>query len=193
MVRATVVGMCAVFAVAAPLKAQDAEAAFRAAFTDTCLLEEESAAAEYYPNESWTLTWKDDYSDAQQSATLYQFFCDSGAYNVNLVYYLEDQYGSVQPVSFAVPQYDVKYENDDFDGPVEAIRLRGFTTQTLLTNPTFDPDTGSLENHSLWRGIGDASSGGRWLFDKGTFVLKSYDVDASYDGEMNPKRIVEYK
>jgi hypothetical protein len=66
-------------------------------------------------------------------------------------------------------------------------------TATLsLVNSDFDPDTATLSSYSKWRGIGDASSSGTWVFDDGRFVLARYEVDASYDGEVNPETIVDY-
>lgn len=172
---------------------QDVEAMFKAAFSEVCLFDPASAAADYYPTQSWTLTWDEEYSDTPATATLYAFFCSSGAYNVNLVYYLEQPDAGAVPVAFAVPDYDVNYVDDDYEGEVDSIQINGFTTQFTLTNPEFDPDSQTITNTALWRGIGDASSGGRWVFSKGAFVLKSYDVDATYDGEINSERIVEFK
>lgn len=172
---------------------QDVEALFRAAFSDSCMFDPASAAPDYYPTQSWALTWDEEYADAPKTATLYAFFCSSGAYNVNLVYYLDHPDSGPVPLAFAVPDYDVRYVDDDYDGDVESIRVGGYTTQYMITNPEFDPDTETLTNAGHWRGLGDASSGGRWVFDKGAFVLKSYDVDATYDGEINPERIAEFK
>lgn len=171
----------------------DVEAKFRAAFGDTCLFDDESSTPEYFTNERWDLTWQEEYSDTPSTATLYQFFCFAGAYNINAIYYLETELEGAVPVSFAVPSYDVKYVDDDFNAAVESINVRGFTSQYILTNSEFDPEAGEMQNYVLWRGIGDASEGGTWVFDRGNFVLKRYDVDASYDDEMNPERIVEFK
>lgn len=188
------IGLSLAMSLAAPaLAQQDAEAVFRQTFGETCELEEDRGASEYFPNTSWELTWQEEYSDTPSSATLYQFFCFAGAYNVNLVYFIETEIDGLRPVAFAVPQYDVTYVDDDFEADVESIKVRGFTSLTMLTNPEFDPETLTMDNHALWRGLGDASSSGRWVFDKGSFVLKTYDVDASYDEEINPTRIVEYK
>lgn len=188
------IGFSLAVTIAAPAFAQqDAEAVFRQAFGEACFFDDDRAAAEYFPDESWVLTWQEEYSDTPSSATLYQFFCFAGAYNVNLVYLIDTEYDGLLPVGFAAPQYDVTYVDDDYEGEVESIKVRGFTSQSMLTNSEFDPDTLTMKNHALWRGIGDASSSGRWVFDKGSFVLKSYDVDATYDGEINPTRIVEYK
>lgn len=188
------VGMAAL---AMPALSQDASRSaayklFHIGYNEICMLDEPQAAADYYPPQSWALEWETDYSDTPQTATLYEFFCGAGAYNVQLVYFLEDEYSGPRPLSFAAPYFDVKYVGDDFEGEVEAIDITGFQTQDMLTNPSFDPETMTITNSAHWRGIGDASSSGTWVFEDGIFVLKSYDVDASYDGEINPTRIVEY-
>lgn len=194
MKRTAILGIAIAASLAAPAFAQEnAEALFEHAYSDRCDFDPESSAAEYFPNESWTLTWQEDYSDTPSTATLYQFFCSAGAYNVSIVYYLKDQFDSIGPISFAVPAFDVKYESDDFEGKVQGITVRGFKALSMLTNAEYDPDTQTITEHVFWRGMGDASSSGQWVFQEGSFVLKSYDVDASYDGDINPQRIVEYK
>ena len=42
-----------------------------------------------------------------------------------------------------------------------------------------------------WRGLGDASSNGTWLFRDGTFTLVRYDVDASEDGKIDPQTVFD--
>ncbi|TIS77743.1 MAG: DUF1176 domain-containing protein, partial [Mesorhizobium sp.] len=37
-----------------------------------------------------------------------------------------------------------------------------------------------------------ASSTGTYLFRHGNFSLVQYDVDASYDGEINPETVLDY-
>lgn len=120
---------------------------------------------------------------------LYAFYCTAGAYNFGSVYYLADEFGEIRQAQFAIPEYDVTNETDDFDSAVTGIELTGFFAYGILINPDFDPKTNTLESFSKWRGMADASSSGQWVFRRGQFVLKSYDVDASYDGENNPVRI----
>ena len=175
------------------LTQSDAFARFTQSFPDLCYGLEDSAAAEYYPNETWDLTWETEYSDTPQTATLYKFFCGSGAYNVNHMYYLETEYEGLVPIAFATPQFDVVYENDDFEGTVLEMPMTGYGTQLLLTNSEFDPETKTITSHALWRGIGDAFSAGTWRFDEGQFVLIRYDVDAQYDGEIDPETLVSFK
>lgn len=193
MVRTIVTGILAVFALSASASAQDAKETFRQAFSGSCYFDDDSSYEEAFPAQQWTLTWQEEYSESPSTATLYQFFCFAGAYNVNFVYMIETEYDGLIPLGFAAPYYDVKYVNDAYDDAVEDITVRGFTTQLMLTNSRFDPDTETIENHAFWRGLGDASSSGRWVFDKGQFVLKTYDVDASYDEEINPVRVIEYQ
>lgn len=175
------------------LSQSDAYARFSQSFPELCYGLEDSAAAEYFPNESWELSWETEYSDAPQTATLYKFFCGSGAYNVNHMYYLETEYDGLAPVAFATPLFDIVYENDDFEGAVLDMPLTGYGTQLLLTNSEFDPETMTISSHSLWRGIGDAFSAGTWTFRDGQFALIRYDVDAQYDGEVDPETLVSFK
>lgn len=170
-----------------------AYAHFKQAFSQICFLDSDTAAREYYPSESWELSWQYDYSDQTETAILYKFFCGSGAYNVNHVYYLDAEFDGPHPLGFATPHFDVVYENDDFDGAVVDIPLNGYESVFVLTNSEFDPETVTITSHALWRGIGDAFSGGTWRFLEGSFVLKSFDVDAQYDGEQRPKRLVNFE
>ena len=120
---------------------------------------------------------------------LYEFPCTAGAYNFGSIYYLADDFGEISQIQFATPEYDVTNETDDFESAVTGIKLTGFYAYGIVINPDFDPKTNTLQSFSKWRGMADASSSGQWVFRHGQFVLKSYDVDASYDGEINPVRI----
>src|SRR5690606_20469742 len=102
------------------------------------------------------------------------------------------EFEGMRPLALAEPDFDVHYENDDFEGAVEGIDVTGMTATTALVNSYFEEETGTLTSASKWRGIGDASSAGTWIFDEGQFVLVHYEVDASYDGEINPEVIVDY-
>jgi hypothetical protein len=61
-----------------------------------------------------------------------------------------------------------------------------------LVNSFYDPDSRTLTSWSKWRGVGDASATGKWLFRDGEFTLVRYDVDASYDGEINEQTVLDY-
>lgn len=143
---------------------------------------------------SWELTYQPSWSDdaPEETVTLVRLFCMAGAYNVTHSYYIKTEFDGLRPLALAEPNYDVRYENDDFEGAVEGIDLKGMTATTTLVNSYFDEETQTLGSSSKWRGIGDASSEGTWVFDEGQFVLVKYDVDASYDGEINPETIFDY-
>lgn len=147
--------------------------------------------------EEWTFdyqpSWSEDEAD-KETVTLIRIFCAAGAYNVTDAYYMNREYEGLMPVSFAQPSFETKYEGDDIsiDGKLLSVTVTGFNATTLLVNSAFDPETLTITNLSLWRGLGDASSGGKWVFSDGEFVLKQFDIDASYDDEMNPETVVQY-
>ncbi|MCD7061134.1 DUF1176 domain-containing protein [Pelagibacterium xiamenense] len=193
--KTTVVLAFSASLIAFPAAGQDTKAVtklFQTTFQSSCYGIEEDFGT-LSETRSWELTWRHDYSDTDSTATLYEFFCDSGAYNANYVYYLVDEYDGALPVAFAVPEFDVVYEDDDFEGDVLDIPITGYGARLVLTNPHFDPETETITSHSLWRGLGDASSSGTWVFDEGRFRLVTYDVDPSYDGEINPERLVDFE
>jgi len=157
------------------------------------------SAAGYAPDdliESWTFSyapsWSEGAEEAKEDVTLVRIFCSSGAYNETHAYYLLREYEGLAMVGFAEPVFDVKYENDNSDGAVEGITTVGMSSTGLLVNSLFDPETLSIDSFSKWRGLGDASSSGQWVFRDGAFALVHYAVDASYDGEMNPEILVNY-
>lgn len=143
---------------------------------------------------SWRLTYQPGWSDEapEESVDLVRLYCMSGAYNVTHNYYVRTEFEGLRPLALAEPDYDVQYENDDYEGAVEAITLTGMIATTTLVNSDFDPDTGRLMSWSRWRGLGDASASGTWEFREGNFILVKYDVDASYDGEINPETVLDY-
>jgi hypothetical protein len=143
---------------------------------------------------SWVLTYQPSYSDdaPEESVTLVRLFCMAGAYNITQNYYVLSEFEGLRPLALAEPDFDIKYENDDFEGAVEGLTVTGMTATTSLVNSYFDPEMRTLTSLSKWRGMGDASSSGTWVFDDGRFVLQRYEVDASYDGEINPETIVDY-
>ena len=59
-------------------------------------------------------------------------------------------------------------------------------------NSEYDEATRSITSYAKWRGLGDASSSGTWMFRDGTFTLVKYEVDASYDEEINPETVLDF-
>lgn len=149
-----------------------------------------------YPTERYEIAYKSKYdseTDPERKAVLMRFYCDAGAYNEAHFYYLyqEDSgVGRLAQLSFAQPNVEPKYEGDS-DSKLLALPIVGWSSRLQLTNSGYDPKTKSITEHALWRGMGDASSTGVWVFDEGEFKLERYDVDASYDGEINPQSVYQ--
>ncbi|MCU0832771.1 MAG: DUF1176 domain-containing protein [Rhizobiaceae bacterium] len=144
--------------------------------------------------QSWPIVTKLDGDAADQAArtfTLHEFFCMAGAYNIVTVYLMTDDYGETSLVSFAEPSFRAVYQDDDFEKAVLRIDVEGFTAVNRLVNAYFDPQTAEMTSFSKWRGIGDASSSGRYRFIDGQFALVHFEVDASYDDEINPTVIYD--
>jgi hypothetical protein len=135
----------------------------------------------------------DDPAQPERLMQLYQFHCYSGAYNVVYVFFGWDPDTGLRPIGLSYPQFDIEYEGETDDSPVKSIAITGYTARFTAVNAEYDPKTQTIVAGSAWRGIGDASSGGIWTFDEGEFRLVEYHVDATYDGEMNPKTIVDFQ
>ena len=128
----------------------------------------------------------------ERQARLFRFYCGAGAYNETHVYYRYDEDNGLRELQFAMPELDIRYENDDFEGKVESVSIVGYLTEDTLVNSSYDEAEHSITSHNKWRGIGDAGTTGTWIFRNGAFTLVRYDVDASYDGEVNPEPVLDF-
>jgi len=174
---------------AAPLM-EKAQALFEATAATTC----DTDGARGDAPQAHAIGFRHSYDaeeDPERTAHLFRFFCFGGAYNEIHVYFLADDDGAISPLHFAEPHYEMDYEGES-DETVTAVTIDGFSTTAQLFNSGYDPETRTITAHSLWRGVGDASSRGTWVFADGGFRLVRYEVDASYDGEINPQTIVDY-
>lgn len=126
--------------------------------------------------------------------TVWQFPCNAGAYNLVDVFFMKTEINGILPLPIARPDLQIINENpEDPESPLKEVRIVGWSTTPFLVNPNFDPATGRLTEYSLWRGIGDASSMGVWQIMDESLRLMRYEVDASYDGEMNPETLVDFE
>ncbi len=143
---------------------------------------------------SWTFSYKPSWSEdvPEEEVTLIRIYCMSGAYNISHSYYIQRDFEGLTPLAFAAPVVDPQYENGDYDGKLLSVPVTGMNTSLVLVNSDFDPESRTITSYAKWRGIGDASSSGTWEFREGEFVLAHYEVDASYDGEINPETILDY-
>lgn len=128
----------------------------------------------------------------EREMRLFRFYCGAGAYNETHIYYQYDEADGLRELQFATPELDIRYENDDFEGKVESVSIIGYTTEDTLVNSSYDEAEHSITSHNKWRGIGDAGTTGTWIFRNGSFTLVKYDVDASYDGEVNPEAVLDF-
>ncbi len=146
--------------------------------------------------EAYTIEFRTSYSspdEPPQEAHLFRFFCGMGAYNETHVYYLWTDPDGLRHIQFATPDLDIGREDEsDFESAVEEIRINGYSAQDQLVNSFYSAEDHTITSNSKWRGVGDASSSGLWLFRDGQFVLVRYEVDASYDGEINPQTVLDY-
>jgi hypothetical protein len=111
--------------------------------------------------------------------------CGYGAYNFTTIWFIENAYDGLIPLHFTQPVVDVTYA-DDTDETIEQMRVTGFNSVPALVNSNYDVETRTITNFSKWRGLGDASSSGTWVFHEGRFVLTRYEVDPTYDADINP-------
>ncbi|TPI26903.1 DUF1176 domain-containing protein [Mesorhizobium sp. B3-2-1] len=169
---------------------EQAKKAFLAGYADQCdknLLANEP--------ETFSIKYRDKNaaaSDPDRETRLFHFACSAAAYNENSIYYMSDDVSGVRQLQFTEPEMDIRYVNNDSEGKVESMHIVGFRTTGWATNSDYDKDAHTITTFNKWRGAGDASSSGTYLFRNGDFSLVQYDVDASYDGEQNPETVVDY-
>lgn len=171
---------------------QEAEAHFTASFDQRC--QSISPTRDYTRGtpDIYELRFRPDYEGSEEQVIyLVRFWCGTGAYNEQHVYYHWDTYDGVKLLPFTVPEIDVRYEDEE-SARLSSLAIIGFDTRDMLINSEYDPESQAIHSFSKWRGLGDASSSGRWLFRDGRFVLVHYQVDATYDDKINPQTILDY-
>jgi hypothetical protein len=168
---------------------------FTLAFTEPCNAAIDGGYGGTEP-QVFDLSYKGSYDEPDAPARkfrLYQFNCNGGAYNFSSVFYGWDEIDGLQPLSLPSPSVKPSYDEAaaDGDGKLLKLELTGMTASFLVTNAEVDAKSGTIAATGYWRGIGDASSTGVWSLTDGEYQLVTYDVDASYDGEVNPIRVFD--
>lgn len=173
-----------------------AKAAFIAANSPSCDFIDGTTGLPEREIENNTIKYKaegDAETDPEREVRLIAFPCFMGAYNTSTIYYIWSELDGLHQLSFATPVLDIQYEDpDNTESKVKSITVTGFTADDQLINSEFDAKTTTIMSWSKWRGVGDASSNGTWAFKDGKFVLVKFDVDASYDGEIDAQTVVDY-
>lgn len=173
---------------------QKAQAWFDATYAQPCA-ELGGSTAERPGVDAYSISYhRDDQpaTDPASTARLFRFFCNMGAYNERHVYYLWDEVNDLRQLEFAKPEMQITYADPDTQEKLDSMRIIGFQTDDQLVNSSYDESTLSITSNAKWRGVGDASESGTWLFRNGTFTLVRYDVDPTYDGEINPETVLDY-
>lgn len=174
----------------------EAKAAFIAANAPTCDRIDTETGLPEAGVQDHTIKYKEESDsdrDPDRIARLISFPCLAGAYNLTTIYYQWDELSGMRQLSFATPTMDIRYEEEgNNESAVDSIYVNGFEVADQIVNAEYDPNSHTLTSWSKWRGVGDASSNGKWTFKNGRFVLVKYDVDASYDGEINPRSVIDY-
>ncbi|MHB2264912.1 DUF1176 domain-containing protein [Aliihoeflea sp. PC F10.4] len=173
----------------------EAERVFEATFADRCTGRDREGMGEDAEAQNYDIPFRymhETGDDPMSTAHLFRFACNFGAYNVTHIYMMSTGDGSAEPVYFAVPELDIRYENDDMEAGLQEMTQIGWITRAELVNSEYDADTQAITTNEKWRGVGDASSSGRWIFRYGAFSLVEYSVDPTYDGEINPQEILNF-
>lgn len=168
---------------------------FELAFTEECSWALGGSLTGIGDPDVYDITYRESYdlaTDPDRLARLYRFFCNAGAYNEQHIYMLWTADNGLKPVLFAEPRIESAYENDNSDAPLKSITIEGLVASTALTNSWYDAEAKTIYTRSCWRGLCDASSQAAYAFvGGGYFVLRTYDADPTYDGEVNPFRIYD--
>lgn len=171
-----------------------ARAVFKAAFAEACSPAFQEDGSLIDPPQRYKAKAAVSYGGEPQPVTLWEFTCNMGAYNVQSVVLMRTEFYGITPLAFARPDLTMVYEvPDDPESKVTEVKIAGWSASPFLTNGGYDPDKGEFSEYSKWRGIGDASSVGRWkLVDEGARLV-TYEVDATYDEEINPETLVSFE
>lgn len=159
---------------------------------DHCRLLYENRDDDAFAPELHTFSHRDAYDDEARNYQLIRVPCWLAAYNQGDAYVLVDSYGEASLVAFAVPTYTVKYKDPDTSEKVSSIQVTGYGARFTVGLSHFDPETKQISEYLKSRGLGDASTSAIWQFENESFRLLSYSVDATYDGELNQKKLVGF-
>lgn len=170
-----------------------ANAVFSAAFAESCTAAFQEDGALVEPPGRFDVTVPQDWGEPEPMI-LWQFRCNIGAYNLQTVVLAKTEFDGIVPLSFPRPDIDVVLEDpEDFEGAVKEVRVTGWSSNYYVVNGDFDVATGRMQENGYWRGIGDASSVAVWQLVNDGFRLVRFDVDPTYDGEVNPSTLVSFE
>jgi Protein of unknown function (DUF1176) len=168
------------------LKAADAFMA--SAFGENCTRSGEDAPSrEDLPDVVHRFKFRYDYqtaSDPENTYMLFEMFCSMGAYNVSTVFLTMDDSKVFSVLSFAQPVGHYDYTDDQQTTLKSPPTVIGFDATNMVTNAAVDDDAQTITSFGKWRGIGDAYDTGTWTFREGAFLLTKYEVDPTFDANL---------
>ena len=150
-----------------------------------CQLQRDDSGNPGGDNQVFRLTFRmkgQDQDSPDLRRTLVQLACSSGAYNFSSIWVMRnDDEGGWQVLNFAEPVADYDYADENFATLTAPPRVSGYVAVTRLTNSGYVADTKTITSNARWRGLGDAWSSGEWRFEEGSFVLKRYEIDPTFE------------
>jgi len=170
-----------------------ATAIFSAAYQEACsgAFLEDGRLIE--PPQRFAMTSPSSYGGDPAPMVLWLFRCNIGAYNVQSVALAYSEMNGVIPLHFATPDLNIVLEDpEDYESAVKEVQIMGWSATPFLVNAEVDAAAGELRQVGYWRGIGDASDMAVWRLADEAFRLIRYEVDASYDGAVNPEVLVTF-
>ncbi len=130
-------------------------------------------------DESFRISFEDELGGLHEG-TLHKIICYAGAYNVVSTFVFEHSDGEISPISFAVPEFDFVFANEERTELEAPPRIVGYSASPTLINARFDPKTLTFDFYEKWRGAGDTWSAGMWAFERGRVFLKKFTIDPLY-------------
>ncbi len=171
---------------AADLKAADAFMA--SAFGDTCMRSGDNAPSrEDFPDVVHRFQYRYAYQAAdepERTFSLFEMFCNMGAYNISTVFLTRDDSGMFSVLSFAEPVAHYVYTDDLQTTLKSPPKVTGFRAGTMITNAEVDEKAQTITSFGKWRGIGDAYDTGTWTLREGEFVLTKFEADPTYEANL---------
>ena len=135
--------------------------------------------------------------EGDQPVTTFEFTCDAGAYNLVQTFLIHTDSDGLRPLSFAMPVARMPETSESGGEPLAesgaGIQISGYRTAPTLINASVDDITGRIVTTEKWRGLGDAGASGTWDLTAAGYVLRRYQIDATYDGQVDPVIVLDLR
>lgn len=170
---------------------QKAKAIFRASYAGTCQTLAPDASPSDAEPDIYAIKFHYESEQEEREVRLFRFGCGAGAYNSEEIYFAAEDTGEVRQLHFPEPELDIRYSSESHE-KLESMTVVGFTETDQIANSEYDEQAQTITSFAKWRGAGDTSASGTYLFRNGRFTLVKYEVDPTEDGEINPQSVLDY-